>query len=41
MVDFAKRVEMAVVTKRKEHRVTYMSRVGVHRWTTFCVEDVT
>ena len=43
--DFAKRKEIAVVNtffqKRQEHRVTYKNDVGAHRWTTFCIDDVT
>ena len=45
VVGFAKRMQMAVVNtffqKRQEHRVMKRVEVGAHRWTTFCVDDVT
>ena len=41
VVDFAKRMEMAVVNKffrmMQKNQVTYKSVVGAHRWTTFWV----
>ncbi|KAF7694174.1 hypothetical protein HF521_007927 [Silurus meridionalis] len=45
VVDFAKRMEMAVVNtyfkKKEDHRVTIRVEEGAHRWTMFYVRDAT
>ena len=45
VVDFAKRIEMAVVNsylqKREDHRVTCVrAEARTYRWTAFCVDNI-